>query len=96
MSARLTDSLKQTAQAVEAALDRLLPEGDGLEVRLHQAMRYSCLGGGKRLRPFLLIQSASLLNVAPLGAVQAACALEMIHCCSLNAPRMLRPRWWSP
>lgn len=83
MSALLNSALTETAQTVEAALDRLLPQGDGLEVRLHQAMRYSCLGGGKRLRPFLLIQSASLFNVALQGAVQAACALEMIHCYSL-------------
>lgn len=50
---------------------------------LAEAMRYAALGGGKRLRPFLLIQSARLFGVPEDAALEAACALECIHCYSL-------------
>jgi farnesyl diphosphate synthase len=46
-------------------------------------MRYSTLGGGKRLRPFLVIESARLFGVEGASALRTACALEMIHCYSL-------------
>jgi farnesyl diphosphate synthase len=46
-------------------------------------MRYSALGGGKRLRPFLVIESARLFGVEGSSALRTACALEMIHCYSL-------------
>ena len=45
--------MSETAQAVERTLERVLPSGNGPEARVYEAMRYSCLGGGKRLRPFL-------------------------------------------
>jgi farnesyl diphosphate synthase len=48
-----------------------------------EAMRYSVLSGGKRLRPFLVMESAGLFNVAPDNALQCAVAVEMIHCYSL-------------
>lgn len=51
--------------------------------RLTSAMRHACLGGGKRFRPFLLMESASLFGVEPEDAVDAACAIEFIHCYSL-------------
>jgi farnesyl diphosphate synthase len=51
--------------------------------RLAEAMRYAALGGGKRLRPFLLIESAGLFGVRPENALDAACALECVHCYSL-------------
>ena len=50
---------------------------------LGEAMRYAALGGGKRLRPFLLIQSAALFDVPEADAFDAACALECVHCYSL-------------
>jgi farnesyl diphosphate synthase len=50
---------------------------------LPEAMRYAVLGGGKRLRPFLLMQSARLFGVSEDASVDAACALECIHCYSL-------------
>ncbi|GAB4237069.1 MAG: polyprenyl synthetase family protein [Methyloligellaceae bacterium] len=53
------------------------PEG------LAEAMRYAVLGGGKRLRPFLLIESAGLFGVKTENALDAAAALEMVHCYSL-------------
>ena len=56
--------LERVASAVEARLDRLLPQGHGRgPAGLGQAMRYAVLGGGKRLRPLLLIESARLFGV---------------------------------
>jgi farnesyl diphosphate synthase len=46
-------------------------------------MRYACLGGGKRIRPFLVLQSARLFAVNEACAMRAACAVEMVHCYSL-------------
>jgi farnesyl diphosphate synthase len=46
-------------------------------------MRHACLGGGKRFRPFLLAESASLFGLEPIAALDAACAIELIHCYSL-------------
>lgn len=51
--------------------------------RLAEAMRYAVLGGGKRLRPFLLIEAAGLFGVKTENALDAAAALECVHCYSL-------------
>ena len=78
--------LERVAQAVEGRLDRLLAQNRGeapLGARLSEAMRYAALGGGKRLRPFLLIESARMLGMASENALSAACALECVHCYSL-------------
>jgi farnesyl diphosphate synthase len=76
--------LERVASAVEARLDRLLPQGHGRGLAgLGPAMRYAVLGGGKRLRPLLLIESAQLFGVRETDALQAACALECVHCYSL-------------
>jgi farnesyl diphosphate synthase len=78
--------LERVAYAVEERLDRLLaqsPRPAPLGARLGQAMRYAALGGGKRLRPFLLIESARLFGVAEDDALSAASALECVHCYSL-------------
>ncbi len=73
--------LNATASRVEAELDRLLPEITG--DRLRTAMRYAVLGPGKRLRPYMVLQSASLFDVAPDQALRVAAALECVHCYSL-------------
>ena len=52
-------------------------------VRLIEAMRYAALGGGKRLRPFLLVETAALFDVARERALLAGAALECVHCYSL-------------
>lgn len=88
MSATLSDTalaaaLKTTGEAVNAELDRLLPLPEGPEVRVIEAMRYASLDGGKRLRPFLVLQSASLFSVSPSAALRVGCAVEMVHCYSL-------------
>ncbi len=80
--------LKSVADAVEAVLDGLLaPAALPGEVarpgRLLDAMRYSTLGGGKRLRPFLVAETARLFGAGGEGPLRAGAALEMIHCYSL-------------
>ncbi len=76
-------ALTATARKVEDELARMLSSEEAPEAQVFEAMRYACLGGGKRLRPFLLIQSASLFSVSEISALRAACALEMVHCYSL-------------
>jgi len=76
--------LERVAGAVEERLDRLLPPSQAHgPAGLGQAMRYAVLGGGKRLRPFLLIESARLFDVGENHSLPAACALECVHCYSL-------------
>ncbi len=80
--------LDKTAEDTEALLGELL--ADRLETdeiarpkRLMDAMRYSTLGGGKRLRPFLVVESAAVFGVPREAALLAGAALECIHCYSL-------------
>lgn len=80
--------LKSHATLVEKTLIKLLNDAPfEYEIerpsRLMQAMRHSSLDGGKRLRPFLVMESAALFDVKPEQAVLAGCALECIHCYSL-------------
>jgi farnesyl diphosphate synthase len=80
--------LDATAADTEALLDRLLSERpeQGEIARPHrliEAMRYSSLNGGKRLRPFLTVASAAMFDVPRKGALLAGAALECIHCYSL-------------
>ena len=80
--------LDQTAEDTEALLgkllsDALLPDEIARPKRLIEAMRYSSLGGGKRLRPFLVVESAAVFGVAREAALLAGVALECIHCYSL-------------
>ena len=83
VTSRLHQVLAEDAAAIEAALATLLPERDGLDARLFEAMRYAALGGGKRLRPFLVLQSARLFGVSEACALRVAAAVEMVHCYSL-------------
>lgn len=82
-SPRLQEALDQGAADVEKTIKRLLPETDTAESHLYDAMRYGVLGGGKRLRPFMVMQAANLFNVDPARARRAAAAMEFIHCYSL-------------
>jgi len=80
--------LVAVAEATERMLDALLgphnlPGEKARPQRLLEAMRYGALGGGKRLRPFLLVETARLRGVEGEGVLRAACAIEMIHCYSL-------------
>jgi len=76
-------ALNEAAGAVNRLLSDLLPPVDGAENRVIEAMRYATMGGGKRIRPYLLINSASLFDVYGDYAVRAAAAIEMLHCYSL-------------
>jgi farnesyl diphosphate synthase len=76
-------ALAAAAESVAEMLDRLLPRVEGPEGRLAEAMRYAALGGGKRFRPFLVCQSASLFGVAAESALRAAAAAECVHIYSL-------------
>jgi farnesyl diphosphate synthase len=72
--------------AVEAKLAKLLEEKSAEHTRgnrLGDAMRYATLGGGKRFRPFLLLESAAMFGVAQSKALGAAAAVECVHCYSL-------------
>jgi farnesyl diphosphate synthase len=80
---RLQAAMSETTQAVEATLDRLLPSGDGPEARVFAAMRYACLGGGKRLRPFLVVAGADMFGVPRARALRAGASVELVHCYSL-------------
>ncbi|MCG8562655.1 MAG: polyprenyl synthetase family protein [Hyphomicrobiales bacterium] len=78
--------LSDIAARVERRLDAHLavPEdAAGAQARLAEAMRHAALGGGKRLRPFLVIESAALFGVAAEDALDTAAALECLHCYSL-------------
>jgi farnesyl diphosphate synthase len=76
-------ALAQAAQMTDAALENLLVVPPDLEARVYQAMRYSALAPGKRLRPFLVMASAQLFGVARRCALQVAAACEMVHAYSL-------------
>jgi farnesyl diphosphate synthase len=80
---RLEAALAETATAVNQMLDRLLPPVTTAERRVVDAMRYAVMGGGKRIRPFLVRHSARLFDVADAGALRVAAAIEMLHCYSL-------------
>jgi farnesyl diphosphate synthase len=81
--AELKLALAAEAEAVEKTLDELLEEPEGPEARLVQSMRYSVLGGGKRIRPFLVLMTSRLFGVDSRSALRVAAALEMVHCYSL-------------
>jgi farnesyl diphosphate synthase len=81
----LKQELERVAGLIERRLDALLapePAPSG-QAQLIEAMRYAALGGGKRLRPFLLIESARLFAVGEEDALDAGAALECVHCYSL-------------
>ncbi|MFZ5620003.1 MAG: (2E,6E)-farnesyl diphosphate synthase [Pseudomonadota bacterium] len=67
----------------EAALDRCLPGGDTHPARLHQAMRYAVLGGGKRIRPLLTYAAGAAVGAPDARLDAPACAVELIHAYSL-------------
>jgi geranylgeranyl pyrophosphate synthase len=71
------------ARRVDGVLDRVLPAADAEPVALHQAMRYSVLGGGKRIRPLLVYAACEALGGDLDAADPAAAAVEIIHAYSL-------------
>ncbi len=83
---RLIQYMKETAAATEQRLEKLLPYADLRPENLHEAMRYSVLGGGKRLRPLLTLAAYDAAGGSPATrgtALDAGCAIEFLHCYSL-------------
>jgi farnesyl diphosphate synthase len=68
---------------MEQALAARLPDSRMVPARLHEAMRYSVLGGGKRIRPALLFATARTLGLSEDEVEAAACAIELVHVYSL-------------
>jgi farnesyl diphosphate synthase len=68
---------------VEAALSEQLPAVGAIPARLHAAMRYATLGGGKRVRPLLVFAAGELVEARPERRIAAALAVELIHAYSL-------------
>lgn len=68
----------------EIALAALLPSAEIAPQRLHAAMRYAVLGGGKRVRPMLAFAAGEAVGAAPERILSAACAVELIHVYSLT------------
>jgi farnesyl diphosphate synthase len=79
----LADALAGVAADIDAAFDRLLPVPQDPRSRLLEAMRYAAMGGGKRIRPFLLVSTAELYGVQRDVALRAGLAIEAIHVYSL-------------
>ena len=76
-------ALTEAARLTDMVLGKLLAVPEGPEARVVEAMRYSALAPGKRLRPFLALASAQLFSVARRSALQAAVAVELVHAYSL-------------
>jgi farnesyl diphosphate synthase len=83
VSSSLAAEMADAAETVTKALERLLPQSDFPERKLFDAMRYSALGGGKRLRPFLVMGSSRIFGVSDECALRTAVAVECVHCYSL-------------
>jgi farnesyl diphosphate synthase len=79
----LADAQAIATELTDAMLDRLLATPAGLEGRVYEAMRYSALAPGKRLRAVMAMASARLFGVARRCALQVAAAIEMVHAYSL-------------
>lgn len=84
MIANNLETYRMHCQArLESALDDLLPRASVQPVRLHEAMRYAVLGGGKRIRPLLTYATGEALGIALARLDRPACAIELIHAYSL-------------
>ena len=79
----LKTAMTEIAAEIESTLAALLPVGDGPESRVYDAMAYSALDGGKRLRPFLAVQTARMFDVPDQQSLRAGAAIEFVHCYSL-------------
>ncbi|WP_416879431.1 polyprenyl synthetase family protein [Litorimonas sp.] len=83
MPTNFKSQLASVAQDIETALEAQLPKPEGEQAVVAEAMRYAALGGGKRLRPFLVVETARMLGGDIENAVIVGCALECLHVYSL-------------
>lgn len=79
----LGDAIKRVQSEIDSLFDALLPVPDDTSARLVEAMRYAAIGGGKRVRPLLVVSTASLFGVSRDAALRAGAAIEAIHVYSL-------------
>ncbi len=77
------DELKKTAGEINSRISDLLPAAEGPEARVIEAMRYAMEAGGKRLRPFLIVESGKLFGIEQEKMFRVAVALECVHTFSL-------------
>lgn len=82
-SQTLQEAIDEVTTKVNKTIANLLPETDLPEAPLYDAMRHGTLSGGKRLRPFMVIQSSALFNVDQKHARRVAAAIELVHSYSL-------------
>nr|VFJ46388.1 MAG: farnesyl-diphosphate synthase [Candidatus Kentron sp. DK] len=83
MTENIPHQIEQYRLRAERQLDACLPPGDIQPTRLHEAMRYSVLGGGKRIRAILVYLAGAVAGAAPEALDKPACAVELIHAYSL-------------
>ena len=79
----LADGLKRVQREIDSVFDAFLPVPTDTRARLVEAMRYAAIGGGKRVRPLLLVSTAEMFTVDRTAALRAGCAVEAIHVYSL-------------
>jgi farnesyl diphosphate synthase len=82
-SHHLKPALDAISQQVDARFDRLFPVPADPRARLYEAMRYAVIGGGKRMRPLLVVAACELFNVDRERALRVALAIELVHVYSL-------------
>ena len=83
MASLFKSQLIKTADRIEDVLGRLLPTPEGSQATVMEAARYAALGGGKRLRPFLMVETARMLGYENDSVWEVAAALECLHVYSL-------------
>ena len=79
----LASALERIAREIDEAFDTLFPVPDDPRARLFEAIRHGAIGGGKRLRPLLVVATAELFKVDRRAALRVATAIECIHVYSL-------------
>lgn len=82
-SPKLSQAMDDCRDRVNKTISSLLPPTDLVEAKLFDAMRYAALGGGKRLRPFMVMEGARVFGVDAGRARRVAAAAEFVHCYSL-------------
>jgi farnesyl diphosphate synthase len=82
-SQSLKPALDAIGAAVDARFDRMLAVPDDARAPLYRAMRHAVIGGGKRMRPLLVVAACDLFNVNRERALRVALAIEAVHCYSL-------------
>ncbi|MCU7915960.1 MAG: (2E,6E)-farnesyl diphosphate synthase [Candidatus Thiodiazotropha sp. (ex Gloverina cf. vestifex)] len=83
MNQALSEFMQQCRERVESSLEHALPSSSMLPTRLHEAMRYSALSGGKRIRPTLVYATGQAVDVSSERLDSPAVAVELIHAYSL-------------